>query len=93
MPLNLFSVCCQEYTLECILLVLYVHIFSCSHAGYIMQHGPIQVFVKPDVPNALLFLMEQYADMLLVLSISELPATCFLKLKMFLSGYCNETLF
>ena len=58
-----------------------------------MQHGPVQVFVKPDVPNALLFLMEQYADMLVVLSIAELPATSFLKLKIFLSGYCNETLF
>ena len=58
-----------------------------------MQHGPVQVFVEPDVPNALFFLMEQYADMLVVLRISELPATSFLKLKMFLSGYCNETLF
>ena len=58
-----------------------------------MQHGPVQVFVKPDVPNALLFLMEQYADMLVVLRISELPTTSFLKLKMFLSGYCNEILF
>ena len=58
-----------------------------------MQHGPVQVFVKPDVPNALLFLMEQYADMLVVLSIAELPAKSFLKLKIFLSGYCNETLF
>ena len=58
-----------------------------------MLHGPVQVFVKPDVPNALLVLMEQYADMLVVLRITKLPAKSFHNLKMFLSGYCNETLF
>ena len=58
-----------------------------------MKHGPVQVYVKPDVPNALCSLMEQYADMLVVLRTSELPATSFLKLKMFLSGYYDEVMF
>ena len=61
--------------------------------GYIMLHGPVQVFVEPGVPNALLFLMGQYADMLVVLSLTKLPEPSFHNLKMFLSAYCSETSF
>ena len=58
--------------------------------GYIMRHGPIKVFVKPDVPKGLNVLLQKYAEMLLVLrSISQAKDT-FHKLKLYLSDYCDE---
>ena len=57
-----------------------------------MSHGPIQVFVKPDVPKDLLSLMEEYANMLLEIRLANLPSTNFDRLKMFLSDFCNEKL-
>ena len=61
-------------------------------AGYAIPHGPIQVFVKPDVPKDLLSLMEEYANMLLEIRSANLPSTSFDRLKMFLSDFCHEKL-
>ena len=55
-----------------------------------MQHGPIEVIVNPDVPKSLLSLMEEYADMLVVLKKTELSAEKFTDLTFFLSSYCDE---
>ena len=55
-----------------------------------MQHGPIQVFVKPDVPEGLLSLMVKYAEMLLVLRTTKLSSGNFRRVKMFLSDFCDE---
>ena len=55
-----------------------------------MRHGPIQVFVKPDVPESLLSLMVKYADMLLVLRITELSSDSLHRVKLFLSDFCDE---
>ena len=57
-----------------------------------MPHGPIQVFVKPDVPKDLLSLMEEYANMLLEIRSANLPSFKFDRLKMFLSDFCREKL-
>ena len=55
-----------------------------------MRHGPIQVFVKPDVPEGLLSLMEKYADMLLVLRTTKLSSRNLRRVKLFLSDFCDE---
>ena len=55
-----------------------------------MEHGPVKVIVKPDVPESLLSLMRSYADMLLVLRTTELPEDKFRCLKYFLSDFCDE---
>ena len=55
-----------------------------------MQHGPIRVFVKPDVPEGLLPLMEKYADMLLVLRTTKLSSDNLRCVKLFLSDFCDE---
>ena len=60
------------------------------HTGYTMRHGPIQVFVKPDVPESLLSLMEKYADMLLVLRTTKLSSGNLRRVKLFLSDFCDE---
>ena len=54
-----------------------------------MQHGPIEVIVNPDVPKSLLSLMEEYADMLVVLKMTKLSEDELTKLKLFLSRYCQ----
>ena len=64
----------------------------CHIAGYAMLHGPIKVFVKPDVPKGLLSLMEEYANMLLEIRLDDLPSTNLHRLKMFLSDFCREKL-
>ena len=55
-----------------------------------MRHGPIQVHVKPDVPEGLLSLMEKYADMLLVLRTTKLSPGSLRRVKLFLSDFCDE---
>ena len=37
-----------------------------------MEHAPVQVLVKPDIPKELLALMEEYSDMLVVLQTARL---------------------
>ena len=58
--------------------------------GYIMRHGPITVFVKPDVPEGLNTLLQKYTEMLLVLRSTSQAKDTFHKLKLFLSDYCGE---
>ena len=58
--------------------------------GYIMRHGPITVFVKPDVPKGLNILLQKYAEMLLVLRSTSQAKDTFYKLKLYLSDYCEE---
>ena len=55
--------------------------------GYMMQHGSIEVTVNPDVPRNLLSLMEEYAEMLLVLRMTKISARKFTELTLFLLGY------
>ena len=57
------------------------------------SHGPVEVVVKPEVPKELLALMEEYADMLLVLRTARLPKKRLSHLKFFLSDYCDESSF
>ena len=54
-----------------------------------MRHGPIQVFVKPDVPEKLRVLLVEYANLLMILRRAELSETSFSDLKLYLSGYCS----
>ena len=55
-----------------------------------MRHGPIKVFVKPDVPEGLLSLMVKYAEMLLVLRTAKLSSGNFRRFTLFLSDFCDE---
>ena len=72
-------------------LIKFVNVWF-AIVGYAMPHGPIQVFVKPDVPKDLLSLMEEYANMLEEINSADLPSTNFDRLKGFLSFYCREKL-
>ena len=60
--------------------------------GYTSHHGPVKVFVKPgpDVPESLVSLMKNYANMLAVLRNTKLRKTKFLILRSFLSDFCDE---
>ena len=69
-------------------LILPIVIFL--HIGFIIENGPIQILVEPDIPRGLLTLMKEYADMLVALEKAEL---CNAELKSFLSHYCNENAF
>ena len=60
------------------------------YTGYSIEHGPVRVHVKPDVPDSLLSLMRSYANMLLVLRTTEVPQNKFYRLKIFLSDFCDE---
>ena len=56
-----------------------------------MRHGPITVFVKPDVTNGLDVLLRKYADMLSKLRrTSQAKDDTFDRLKFYLSDYCDE---
>ena len=57
-----------------------------------MQHGPIKVIVSPDVSKSLLSLMEEYAEMLVVLRMTKLPEKKFIELTLFLSSYCQASI-
>ena len=58
-----------------------------------MQHGnSIKVIVNPDVPKSLLSLMEEYAEMLVVLRMTKLPKEKFTELTLFLSSYCQASI-
>ena len=58
-----------------------------------MQYGnSIKVIVNPDVPRSLLSLMEEYAEMLVVLKMTKLPKEKFTKLTLFLSTYCQASI-
>ena len=54
-----------------------------------MRHGPIQVFVKPDVPEKLRGLLVEYADLLMILRKAELSEAKLSDLKLYWSGYCS----
>ena len=56
-----------------------------------MPHGPIQVSLKPDVPQRVVVLMKEYAKMLLVVRTAKLSKGKLATLKMFLSDYCEES--
>ena len=58
-----------------------------------MEHAPVRVLVKPDIPKELLALMEEYSDMLVELQTAKLPEEDLSRLKLFLSGYCDESSF
>ena len=51
------------------------------------------MFVKPDVPETLLSLMESYSDMLQVLRKTKLPNDKFCALKSYLADFCEEKAF
>ena len=51
----------------------------------------IQVSLKPDVPERVVVLMKEYAEMLQVLRDAKLPKAKLVKLKTFLSDYCDES--
>ena len=57
-----------------------------------MSQGPIQVSLKPDVPDRVVFLMNEYAEMLQVVKGAKLSESRFFALKTFLSDYCEESL-
>lgn len=61
-----------------------------SMIGITLYHGPVQVDVQPDLPDHLLTLMGEYACLLTVLSCTKLPEDEFLKVKLFLSNFCDE---
>ena len=65
---------------------------SVTSVGYTSQHGPVIVFVKPgpDVPESLVSIMKNYANMLAVLRNTKLRKTKFLILRSFLSDFCDE---
>ena len=56
-----------------------------------MSHGSIQVSLKPDIPERVVFLMKEYAKMLLVLRTAKLSKAKLTILKTFLSDYCEES--
>ena len=56
-----------------------------------MPRSPIQVSLKPDVPERVVALMKEYAEMLQVLRDANLCETKFARLKTFLSDYCEES--
>ena len=58
-----------------------------------MEHAPVQVLVKPDIPKELLALMEEYSDMLVVLQTARLSKERLSRLKLFLASYCDEKSF
>ena len=59
--------------------------------SFVDSHGPIKVVVEPDIPKQLLALMEEYSDMLVVLQTAILSEPDLKRLKLFLSGYCDES--
>ena len=58
--------------------------------GYMMQHGSIEVSVNPGVSRGLLFLMEEYAEMLFVLRKTKLPEEELTELTSYLSCYVQS---
>ena len=57
------------------------------------SHGPVEVVVKPNIPKKLPALMKEYADMLVDLQTARLSKERLSRLKLFLSGYCDESSF
>ena len=57
------------------------------------SHGPVQVVVEPDILKKLPALSKEYADMLVVLQTAKLSKERLSRLKLFLSGYCDESSF
>ena len=56
-----------------------------------MSHGPIRVSLKPDVPDRVVVLMKEYAELLQVLRNAKLSKAKLARLKTFLSDYCDES--
>ena len=52
--------------------------------------GSIKVDVEPEIPEKLFVLNQEYSDMLVVLQTARLPEEKPSRLKLFLSGYCDE---
>ena len=69
---------------------MYSHMIT---VGSTMEHAPVQVLVKPDIPKELLALMEEYSDMLVVLQTARLSKERLSRLKLFLASYCDEKSF
>ena len=55
-----------------------------------MEHAPVQVLVKPDIPKDLA-LRNEYADMLVILQTARLSKERLSRLKLFLADYCDES--
>ena len=64
--------------------------FCWFYIGYIMRHGAITIFVKPDVPEGLNTLLRKYADMLHKLRSTSQAKKAFDSLKVYISDYCDE---
>ena len=69
--------------------IIYVHGIT---IGLIMEQDPIKVIVSPDAPKSLLSLMEEYAEMLVVLKVTKIPEGKFIELMVFLSSYCQASI-
>ena len=68
------------------LKVLYSHMYY----GAISLHIIDPVDVKPEIPEKLFVLNQEYSDMLVVLQTARLPEEKLNRLKLFLSGFCDE---
>ena len=56
-----------------------------------MHHGSIEVYIEPGVPSALKSLLEEYADMLMVLRLTKPRKTTLTKLVTFISDFSEES--
>ena len=70
-----------------------IHVQYYCHMSLVGSHGPVQVKVEPDILKKLLALRKKYNDMLVVLQTARLPKERLSRLKLFLSGYCDESSF
>ena len=77
-------------TLASTVLVSFNPVISIIHVADAVQHGPVTVLVKPGVSERLLFLLEEYANMLCVLRAIKLSNEKFCILKYFLSDLLDE---
>ena len=56
----------------------------------IIEVDDVEVDVGPDIPEKLFVLNQEYSSMLVVLQTAMLPEEKLSRLKLFLSGYCDE---
>ena len=95
---------CPVFNILCVCVNVLIHLMPvCKvyygiflyvwyYVGLIMQQGPIKVIVSPDAPKTLLFLMKEYAEMLVVLKMTKIPEEKFIELTLFLSSYCQASI-
>ena len=70
---------------------MYITTLCCLGQDFLtICHGYVQVRVESDIPDKLLTLMGDYAEMLTELSETKLPKKVFNKFKLFLSYICQE---